>query len=208
MHMPENSGGDFKPCPDGNHVAICIRVIDLGTQKVEYQGQTKMQHKVLITWEIPEEKMDDGRPFTINKKYTFSSHEKSNFRKDLEAWRGLPFKDSDFGPGGFDIKNLLDKGCMLNVVHNEKGGTTYANIASIARLPKGMATPIAHNGTVYFSLENPDWTVFDALSDGLKKTIMESPEYHEARQTNEDHGPESADDYGAHSSDEFEEVAF
>ena len=203
MHMPENNGTDFKPCPDGNHVAVCVRVIDLGTQKTEFQGQTKTQRKVLVTWEIPDEKMEDGRPFTVNKKYTFSSHEKSNFRKDLESWRGVPFKDSDFGPGGFDVKNLLGVGCLLNVVHNEKNGNTYANIASIARLPKGMNAPAPENQIVYFSLDNPDWAVFEGLSDSLKKIIAESPEYHEARSTNEDHGPQSPEDYGADLEDEI-----
>lgn len=206
MQMPENKGGDFTPCPDGNHIATCIRVIDLGTQKWDYQGQTKTGRKVLITWEIPDELMDDGRPFTINKKYTFSSHEKANMRKDLESWRGVPFKDSDFGAGGFDIKNLLEKGCMLNVVHNPKDGTVYANIASIARLPKGVNAPLTINPTVYFDLDKPDWAVYDGLSDGLKKTISESPEYHEARSMNEDRGPSSASDYG--NVGELEEVPF
>ena len=207
MFMPENKGGDFTPCPDGNHIAVCIRVIDLGTQKGEYQGQPKIARKVLITWEIPDELMEDGRPFTINKKYTFSSHEKSAMRKDLEAWRGVPFKDSDFGPGGFDIRNLLEKGCMLNVVHNPKDGTVYANIASIARLPKGVNAPTPFNQTVFFDLDKPDWSVYDSLSDGLKKTISESPEYHNARAVNEDTGPNSPDDYNV-GAGELEDAPF
>lgn len=181
MHLPENNGKDFESCPAGNHIAVCYRVIDLGTQKTEWQGQAKIQHKILVGWEIPEELMEDGRPFSVSKKYTFSSHEKSVLRKDLESWRGQPFQDSDFGPGGFDIKNLLGKACMLNVIHESKNGTTYANIASIARLPKTVTAPQMKNPIVYFTLDKPDWTIYDTLSQGLRDQISKSPEYSEAR---------------------------
>jgi hypothetical protein len=43
-------GGSFKPMPAGMHLARCYRVIDLGTQKVEWKGSTKLQAKVLVQW--------------------------------------------------------------------------------------------------------------------------------------------------------------
>ncbi|WP_308477620.1 hypothetical protein [Neisseria gonorrhoeae] len=57
---------NFKPCPAGSHHATCIRIIDLGTQLVEYQNEQKRQHKILVQWEIdpegdPEMLMPDGR---------------------------------------------------------------------------------------------------------------------------------------------------
>ena len=62
---------DFKDPPEGTHPARCYRVIDLGTQEVDFQGQIKHQRKVLVSWELQcEERMDDGRPFSIGKKYT------------------------------------------------------------------------------------------------------------------------------------------
>ncbi len=56
---------NFKPCPAGSHHATCIRIIDLGTQLVEYQNEQKRQHKILVQWEIdpegdPEMLMPDG----------------------------------------------------------------------------------------------------------------------------------------------------
>lgn len=209
MHMPENTGGDFQSCPAGNHVAVCYRVLDLGTQKSDFQGQVSMKRKVLITWEIPDELMDDGRPFSVSKKYTFSSHEKATFRKDLESWRGVPFQDSDFGPGGFDIKNLLGKGCMLNVIHEEKGDKTYTNIASIARMPKGMNAPAPVNAITYFTLEKPDWAIYDALSQGLRDQIAKSPEYHDARFPGMNQAPQAGGYNQSIGAREFdEEVAF
>lgn len=203
MHMPTNSGGDFTPPPAGTHIAICHRVIDLGTQVVEWQGKKKHQRKIMLSWEIPEEKMEDGRPFTVSKRYTLSSSDKSTLRHHLEAWRGKKFTDADFGPGGFDIKNVLKAPCVLGIVHQEKDGKTYANISALGKLPKGTIAPEPSNAALYFSLDEPNWEIYQALSDGLKQTIAASPEYQrlmggagEATGTN---GPEAAgshDDFG------------
>ena len=185
MHMPPNTGGgDFEPPPAGNHRAVCYRVIDLGTQQTEYQGQTKYQRKIMLSWELCDEIMpargDFGpKPFSMSQRYTFSSHEKAVLRQHLESWRGVPFQDSDFGPGGFDIRNVLGKSCLLNVVHEIKNGKTYANIKAIGKMPKGMTPGVSVNPEVYFSLEPIAFsqTTFDTLSEGLRNTIMKSPEW-------------------------------
>lgn len=179
MYMPPNNGGDFELSPAGTHLAICYRVIDLGTQKVDWQGKTKEQRKVMLSWELPDEKMSDGRPFAISQRYTFSSSEKAIFRQHLESWRGAPFKDSDFGPGGFDIRNILGKPCLLTVVHAEKGGRTYANIKGVAKPMKGTVAPDPVNVPVFFSLEPGEFNaeLYETLSDGLKEVISKSPEF-------------------------------
>ena len=181
MKLPANIGGDFMPPPAGTHVAVCYRVIDIGTQKVEWQGQTKFQRKIMLSWELTDEKMEDGQPFSVHQRYTLSSHEKALLRHHLEAWRGQAFTDAEFGPEGtFDIKNLLGKACLLGLVHQVKEGKTYANIASIMKLPKGQKAPAPINAPVYFSLDEFEPRVFDALSEGLRKIIALSPEYAEA----------------------------
>lgn len=180
MYMPPNNGGgDFTPPPAGTHIATCYRVIDLGTQKQEWQGQAKELRKVLISWELPEETMEDGKPFTVSKRYTLSSHEKSTLRKDLEAWRGKAFTEADFGEGGFDIASIIGKACLLSIVHSEKEGKTYSNIASLSRLTKGMQAPDIINERLYLTLEPTKFisAVMDKLSSGLQETIRKSPEY-------------------------------
>lgn len=178
MHLPQPSDNQFELPPAGTHLAACYRIIDLGTQESSYNGQAKRQHKILISWELPDERMTDGRPFTISQRYTWSAHEKSALRRDLESWRGVPFTDADFGPGGFDIKNILGKSCLLNIVHSP-GDKTYANIASISRLMKGMTPKPPVNETVYMWLDQAHWSaeVFHKLGQGLQGTIMKSPEY-------------------------------
>jgi len=190
MYLPAPNESNFLPVPAGTHLGICYRVIDLGTQSTTFKGEQKQAHKVLISWEIPEERMEDGRPFMISQSYTWSMHEKSNLRKSLEAWRGTAFTERDFGPGGFDIKNVLGKACTLSIVHTVKDGSTYANVSSIGKVMKGITVPPLSNSTVYLWLHPERWdaNAFSELSANLQGKIMSSPEYIEMR--NEiDRGP-------------------
>lgn len=172
-----NAGGDFTPAPAGTHLAICIRFVDLGTQETEWQGQKKVKRQVTIGWELPEERMEDGRPFTISKTYTWSMAEKASLRHDLENWRGRDFTEQDLGPDGFDTKNLLGKGCLVSIAHETKNGRTYANVKSISKMMKGMAAPEAENLHVYFSLDEFNPEIYAGLSQYLREKIAKSPEY-------------------------------
>ena len=179
MYVPAPNDKDFELPPAGTHKAICYRVIDLGTQETTYQGTPKKQHKILVSWELPDEKMSDDRPFTISTRYTWSMSEKGNLRADLESWRGVPFTEKDFGPGGFDIKSIIGKGCLLTIVQETKNGKTYANIKSISKLMKGMDVPVATNEQIYLWLHPERWSadVFHKLSQSVQGSIMKSPEY-------------------------------
>jgi hypothetical protein len=180
MHLPKPSeGGDFTPPPAGTYTAICYRFIDLGTQTSNFQGETKHQRKVMISWEITDEevRMDDGRPFTISQRYTWSMHEKAGLRKTLESWRGKPFEDADFGEGGFDTKNLLGAPCLMSIMQVTKDGKTYANITGVSKLMKGLNPGKLVNETVYLSMDDFDRETFGKLSEGLQNIIKNSPEY-------------------------------
>jgi len=182
LPRPTEGGGDFTPPPEGTFPAICYRIVDLGTQESSYLGDTKHQHKVLISWELKDDEivMDDGRPMTAHQRYTWSMHEKANLRKQLEMWRGRKFADSDFGPGGFDVRNLLGVPGLITIVHADgKEGKVFANVASIVKLPKGMSAGELINPKVLVWLDKTefDQQAFDDLSDNLKNTIKKSPEY-------------------------------
>jgi hypothetical protein len=179
MELPKNEG-NFEQTPAGTFVARCFRFVDLGSHEQVFQGESKgLKRLVLISFELPTELMSDGRPFTIAKRYVWSTHEKANLRKDLEAWRGQKFNERDFGPGGFDIRNVIGKTCTLTIVHNERDGSTYSNIASIGAAMKGMVIPEQINPSVYVSLlpSRFDQAAFDTLSDKIKETIKASPEW-------------------------------
>lgn len=199
--LASKSGGNFEMAPEGVHVAKCYRIIDLGTQKTEFQGQVKTQRKIMIGWELlGEERMEDGRPFTINKRYTLSLHEKAQLRKDLEAWRGKTFSPEE--EAGFDIGNVMGAYCMLNIVHEKGGnGNEYANIASIMRLPKGTPVPAGVNEQILFEIENPNMAVFESFSDKLKETIKSAPEWARATKS-------QADNAYLTEAGDFDDVAF
>ncbi len=175
-----NSDVNFDPVPAGSHVAICTRVIDLGTQKTEWKGQAKLRRECVIAWELCNEKKvfkpERGEePYFSSKKYGVSLNEKATLRADLESWRGRQFTAEELE--GFDITSIVGKPCLLTIVHNTDKGNTYANVKGVSPVPKGMPIPAQHNVSVIFSLESFDQKVFDGLSENMKKKISESPEY-------------------------------
>jgi hypothetical protein len=129
-----SESSSFTPCPAGPHSSTLVDVIDLGKVPNTFKPGTSV-HKVRLVWQVAERK-EDGTPYQVSKQYTASLHEKSSLRHDLEAWRGLPFTKDDLA--GFDVENLIGKPCLLNVQHVERAGSTYANVTSLMRLPKGM----------------------------------------------------------------------
>jgi hypothetical protein len=128
---------EFTPAPAGLHQAVCVDVVDMGILEVTYAGKSKKQHKVRVVWQI-DEPMEDGKPFIIQKRYTLSLFEKAALRKDLESWRGKPFSQEE--EAAFDLERLLGVNCFLNVIHVQKDGKTYANVAGVVPLKKGLPT--------------------------------------------------------------------
>lgn len=181
------TGGAFKRVPTGVHIARCINMIDLGTQKVDFQGEIKHQRKIQIGWEVlgedeagvPLTVEIDGRevPMTISKRYTASMHEKAKLRADAEAWRGKPFTPEELK--AFDFAKLLGAYCMLNVQEVESNGKTYSNIVSITPLPRELAKhkPASDTPFTVFDVSNPDMEVFNGFYEKLQDVIKASAEW-------------------------------
>jgi len=132
------SSGNFTPAPAGAHAAVCVDVVDLGPLEVTYGGKTKSQHKIRLVWQIAE-MAPNGKPFTVQQRYTLSLHEKAALRKDLESWRGRQFTQEELS--GFDVEAVIGKPCFLNITHNVTQEATYANVAAIMPLPRQMTAP-------------------------------------------------------------------
>lgn len=203
MRLPEESS--FTPPPAGAHVAVCIGFVDIGTQPSFYEDG-KPAHKVRISWEL-NEMMDDGRPFTISKSYTWSMNDRATLRSHLESWRGVPFKKEDFGANGFDTRNLLGKPCMVTVQHKDANGTLRASVAGVAKLMKGVQGFTPHNPLVYVSLDADafDAAEFEKLGEKTKEAIRGTPEY--AALTSVKNGADKYSDH-QHSDDMDDEIPF
>ena len=135
MAKSSGDGQTFESAPAGMHQAVCVDVVDLGVLDVTWQGVSKRQHKVNVAWQINEDR-DDGKPYLVFKRYTLSLGEKATLRKDLESWRGKPFtRDEEMG---FDVETVIGVNCLLNITHRTVGDKTYANVASVNPIMKGM----------------------------------------------------------------------
>jgi hypothetical protein len=66
-------------------------------------------------------------------------------RAALESWRGKPFADAELV--AFDLEGLLGAACLLNIVHSNRDGSVFANVASLMKLPKNMAAPTPRDYT-------------------------------------------------------------
>lgn len=171
-YASDSGGGEFQQAPIGNHVARCIRLTDLGTQHGEYQGKPNVRNQVLVTWELCEEKMDDGKPFIVSHFYTNSLNEKATLRAHLEAWRGRAFSQEELKK--FDLASILGAPAMVNVIHNDQG---KARVSAVAKLPKNMKAPEPSNKPSAFWIDEWDQAAFDAMSKGIKAIIELSDEF-------------------------------
>lgn len=199
MFIPKpTESANYDPAPAGTHVGVCYRFVDRGTQMKEYSGERKIRHEVMLSWELGDELMTDGRPFSLSKTYSWSMHEKSTLRKDLESWRGRQFVDEDFeGPNAFNTRKLLGAPCMITVTHRSKGDKIYADVAAIGKLTKGIPAPALVNPRAYLALTEDGWSaeVYAGLSEKVKEIIAGSPEYKELMQRlakPDEHGDDGA----------------
>lgn len=168
-----SGGGNFEQPEVGSFAARCYGVVEIGTHEEEYKGEKKLQKKMIVFWEL-DQKMEDGRPFVINKWYTNSLGEKANLRKDLKTWRGRDFTEAELAK--FEMKKILNQPCLISLSEKKE----RVQVAGIIPLPKGMQAPPLENDTIDWGIcDLGDEEAWDKLYDWVKKFIMKSVEYKE-----------------------------
>jgi len=180
---------EFEQIPAGVYLARCYKMVDIGTQQTHSaKFGDKEVRQVILSWELLQDddgkavSMADGeRVFSVSKKYTLSMNKKSNMRKDLDSWRGVPFTDAE--ANDFDITKLLGQFCKLQVVHSTTGDKTYSNVATLMNTKKKVD---GVNDIVGFSIEEPDMEVFNALPGWLQTKIRESNEWTDDAEVDEE----------------------
>lgn len=170
----------FTPVPAGTHIARAVHCISLGTQPA--QGEFLATFKVMLGFEIPDEvvihiETKEEKPMLVSKEYSRSLGKKANLRRDLESWRGREFTTEELN--GFPVENVLDKPCMLNVIHKTSAtGNTYAVIASISPLPKGVKCKDRVHELLHYEIEQgkscPEW---EKLPEFIKAKISQCEEW-------------------------------
>lgn len=124
------TGKTFELPKEGTVQAVLAEVRDLGMLDQVYNGKAKKVHKILFRWQLAEID-EEKQPKRIYERFTLSLHEKAGLRKRIKEMTGKE------PPPSLDVEKLVGFNNMLVVIHNEKDGKTYANIAAVLKLPAG-----------------------------------------------------------------------
>lgn len=189
LTLSETSKNTERQLPEaGATVGVLFSEVDLGTQKVTWDGEEKWTPKLRLAFELPEqaiegEVVENGKvtkvtkPMVVSIELTRSLGERATLRKHLETWRGQAFTSKELA--SFSLKNLLGKACLLTLVHKtSQAGRNYCAIQGMAKLPKGMKAPAKpENGLVYYEIEQKEGGQFGELPEWLQEKIRASKEF-------------------------------
>lgn len=173
MIVKSEGNSEIKQLEPGVYTCIASAIIDLGIQESSMYGNK--QRKAIIVWNIVGETVkinDEEKPRVISKEYTMSLNEKSTLRRDLQAWRGKPFTVEELK--GFDLANILNVPCQIQINQEEKNGKTYTVIAGIMSIPKGMQVEKLENTYVFDTYEPASWIYYDLIPNWIKEKIKKS----------------------------------
>ena len=167
MSLKSKQKTSYVPAPAGSHTATLIALVDCGLQYSErFDNESE---RLWVQFELPHERMDDDRPYTIGAIMANSLNEKAGFRKVAEALLGRALKSNELG--GLDLAPLLGKSCLISITHKETDGKTRAKIDSAMPLPKGTKVGAPHNPLVAYDLDDPDEAVFERLPEHVRDLI-------------------------------------
>ena len=109
MQWKDTGGGSYQQPPIGTHLAICVKLIDIGHKRANTKGRPykRQSHRRMGTPQRTDDRGKRRKPFTVSKFYTASLSEGNLPRKDLANWRGRDFTPQELG--GFAAKNILGK---------------------------------------------------------------------------------------------------
>jgi len=138
------SNATYQSHPEGQFVAQCVDVIDLGDKVEEFPGTPKkLVPKCALVYRTGEKNAETGEYIDIAREFTISMGDKSNLRKYLEQWRGKPYS-AEVVAQGVPLHKLTGQHGLLSIAHKTSvQGRTYANIVSCVGIPKQMAGAVA-----------------------------------------------------------------
>jgi hypothetical protein len=170
----ERGSLSIPPLPEDMYDAVCVSIVDLGTQHWEWQGNPKFGQKLHIAWAIANETVDingEAKPRIVSKEYTHSFGENANLRKDLEGWRGKKFAKGD----KFELKNILGKSCRLLIGVNDKSNWPVVEAIKPKKFDVQVPTGVS---LLFFDLD--EWNGGELPSEipaFVQKKIQASDQY-------------------------------
>lgn len=161
---------------NGVYTAISSMLIDIGAQKSTLDNN--IRRKFMMVWNIVGEFVEvnkENLPRVMSKEYTLSLNEKSNLRKDLQAWRGQAFTEEELQ--GFNLLTVMNKPCQLQIINEEKNGKTYNNISAIMAMPKGMKVEPLEETTVFITNNEETWKNWEKIPKWIQDKVKKSEGY-------------------------------
>jgi hypothetical protein len=155
-----------------------------------------MTDKIRLSFELCNERKEfkegEGeKPFSISREFTYSFGSKAALRTFVEGLTGTKILDDEWP----DIEGMLGEACLLNVVHTEKDGNTYANIQGASPLPKGMNAPELFNEPRLVDINSSPWEVIDSLPEFITKKMYASEEIELRRNAERELGGKNVKNY-------------
>jgi len=181
--MPLNAKSnqkEFKPIEAGTHVGRVCGITHIGTITDSFKGEEVTRNRVLISFEVPDQLKEDGKPHTISQEFTLSMNKQGNLLPFIESMLGVKLDKE--ASKEFDVYTLIGQTAMLNVIHSEPSseGNVFANIKSVSPLPKSMTCPPAIVPPYLFDYEEnfkPEFVWNINEKSQLNKKITRSEEW-------------------------------
>lgn len=186
LKVKNKKGPSLPPIDGGTYPAVCVGIVDLGEQHNE--KFKKYEDKVLFIWELPGvliEVEGEQKPRWQSKDFSATLNEKSNLTKFLVPWRGKNFTDEELNGDGFDLKQMLGEGCLLQVIVEEKDGNQYNRITGCMGFPMGMPAPVTNSELIWFDMDEWDDAAMAKLPEWVQERIKKSTQYQK------DHAPDT-----------------
>lgn len=170
--------GEYEKAPTGTHPAVCVAILDMGTQVQEFQGKKTDQHRLFFVWELVTEQMKGGNNHVVGIDLTLSLNEKAKLRQWIEARRGEKIVDGT----DYDASDELGKPCLLTVANNDAG---YPKVNGMSGIPKGLVVGAATYTPIVRTLEDyiadgavtlPEWIPW-LYGESLTDHIMRCKEF-------------------------------
>ncbi len=176
---------DFGPkelAEAGPHPARIAGIVDLGIQ--ENKEYNKLEPKAAFIFSLTDDLLKEGdfagKMKHVNKTFTQSTSEMSAFYKQMVVPLNLKLDaEGELADGG--LQALLNMPLMVSIVHkdvsqvNKQSGkveiVTYANIAGLSLVYKGMTVPDLDTEPYFYSLETHDEEVFKKLPKWIQTKI-------------------------------------
>lgn len=176
-YIPSGNQTEYENPEDGTYYAVVTQVIFLGEHENPEgrYGKKDPSQKVRVQFELSNDTMSDGRPYTVTKTMSFypSLPDKANFTHLLSAVYGrAKLEEMKKSKDGILFKDLLGEHLMVTVESYSYNGKEYSGVAGYSPVPRGTTKRESVNTHLYYDPDDHDEEAYARLSNKAKEIIQ------------------------------------